>query len=430
MMSTTDAFVERPGVETATAKPRRRRIVVSGIVVVLALLALAGLVPRLRLWHRLAAHAEAEKTSVPKVTTARPQRAPADVDVPLPGTTQPWLTTGIYARTDGYLKARYVDIGDHVRAGQLIAEIEAPEVDQQLNQARATLAQGKANLVHLQADLELARRTAKRFVGIGVGGVTQQEIDDRTTGATTAQKAVDAGEATVRANQADVDRLEQLTGFERVYAPFDGVITVRNVDPGSLITAGSTQQTTQLFSLAQVDVLRIFVFVPQAYAFDVRVGQSADVVLREQPDRVFKGTVTRTANAIDTGSGTLLTEVDVPNHDGALLSGSYVTVHFKLHRQNPPLQIPGTALLAGAKGTRVAVIAEDGTLRYRSIEIGRDYGDRIEVLSGLAPSDLIATVLPAGIADGARVKAQEPAAPGQPAAGSPAAQQPAPGKGS
>ena len=416
MMGTADAFVERPAVETGTAKPRRRRIVVAGIIVVLALLALAGLVPRLRLWHRLAVHAEAEKTSVPKVTTVRPERAPADVDVPLPGTTQPWLTTGIYARIDGYLKARYVDIGDHVKAGQLIAEIDAPEVDQQLNQARGTLAQSKASLVQLQADLDLARRTAKRFVGIGVGAVTQQEIDDRTTAAITAQKAVDAGEATVIANQAAVDRLQQLTGFERVYAPFVGVITARNVDPGSLISAGSTTTITQLFSLAQVDVLRIFVFVPQTYAFDVRVGQSADVVLREQPDRVFKGTVTRTADAIDTGSGTLLTEVDVQNHDGALLSGSYVTVHFKLHRDDPPLQIPGTALLAGAKGTRVAVIDENGTLHYRSIEVGRDYGDHIEVLSGLAPSDLIATVLPAGIADGAPVKAQEPPAPG-PAAG-------------
>jgi RND family efflux transporter MFP subunit len=413
MMDTADAFVERPAVETGTAKPRRRRIVVAGILgilVVLALLALAGLVPRLRLWHRLAVQAEAEKTSVPRVTTVRPQRAPADVDVPLPGTTQPWLTTGIYARIDGYLKARYVDIGDHVKAGQLIAEIDAPEVDQQLNQARGTLSQSKASLVQLQADLELARRTAKRFVGIGVGAVTQQEIDDRTTAATTAQKAVDAGEATVIANQAAVDRLEQLTGFERVYAPFAGVITARNVDPGSLISAGSTTTITQLFSLAQVDVLRIFVYVPQAYAFDVRVGQSADVVLREQPDRVFKGTVTRTADAIDPGSGTLLTEVDVQNHDGALLSGSYVTVHFKLHRADPPLEVPGTALLAGAQGTRVAVIAENGTLHYRSIEVGRDYGDRIEVLSGLAPSDLIATVLPAGIADGAPVKAQEPPA--------------------
>src|SRR5262249_59024341 len=168
---------------------------------------------------------------------------------------------------------------------------------------------------------------------------------------------------------------------ERVYAPFDGVITARNVAPGSLITAGSTQQTTQLFSLAQVDVLRIFAYVPQAYAFDVRVGQSADVALREQPDRTFTGTVTRTADAIDPASGTLLTEVDVPNRDGALLSGSYVTVHFKLHREDPPVQIPATALIVDTKGIRVAVIAPDGTLHYPPIEIGRDYGDRIQELS-------------------------------------------------
>jgi RND family efflux transporter MFP subunit len=403
-MNASDAFVERPAVETETAKPRRRRVVVAGIVVVLALLALAGLVPRLRLSHRLAAQAQAEKDSLPKVTTAHVQRAPAVVDVPLPGTTQPWLTTGIYARIDGYLKARYVDIGDHVTRGQLIAEIEAPEVDQQLNQTRATVAQGKANLVQLEAQLVLARTTAKRYVGIGVGAVTQLEIDQQTTTATTAAKAVDAGEATVRANQAEVDRLVQLTGFERVYAPFDGVITVRNVDPGSLITAGSTQQTTQLFSLAQVDVLRIFVYVPQAYAFDVRVGQSADVALREQPDRVFKGTVTRTADAIDPGSGTLLTEVDVPNRDGALLSGSYVTVHFKLQRTDPPLLIPGTAVLANANGLRVAVIGSDGTLHYNPIEVGRDYGAQVEVLSGLDPADVVATALPSGLPDGAKVR--------------------------
>src|SRR5262249_17369830 len=228
-----------------------------------------------------------------------------------------------------------------------------------------------ANLVRLQADLDLARTTAKRFVRIGVGAVTQQEIDDRTTAAATAERAVEAAQATVRANQADVDRLEQLTGFERVYAPFAGATTARNVAPGSPIPAGSTQQTTQLFSLAQVDTLRIFVYVPQASAFDVRVGQSADVALREQPDRVFKGTVTRTAGAIDSGSGTLLTEVDVPNRDEALLSGSYLTVHFKLHRPDPPLMIPGTAVLVGAQGVRVAVIGSDGTLHYKPIEIGR-----------------------------------------------------------
>jgi RND family efflux transporter MFP subunit len=404
MMDTTKAFVAHPSPETGAAKPHRRRVVLAGIAAVFVLLALVGLVPRLRLWHGLAARAQAEKASLPQVTTALPQRAPEVVDVPLPGTTEPFLTTGIYARTDGYLTARYVDIGDHVKGGQLLADIAAPEVDQQLNQARATLAQGKANVVRLQADLALARTTLKRFVTIGVGPVTQQEIDERADTATTAEKSVDAAQATVHANQADVDRLQELTGFERVYAPFDGIITARNVDPGSLITSGSTQQTTQLFSLAQVDTLRIFVYVPQAYAFDLRVGQSADVALREQPDRVFKGTVTRTAGAIDPASGTLLTEVQVPNRDEALLSGSYVTVHFKLHRANPPLLIPGTAVLVNAGGLHVAVIGSDDTLHYKPIEIGRDYGDQVEVLSGLDPADVIATALPSGLAEGAKVK--------------------------
>ena len=185
VMDAPEAFVEQPSRETAAAKPRRQRVVVAAIVAVFVLLGLVGLVPRLRLWHRLATHAQAEKDSVPMVTTAHPQRAPAVVDVPLPGTTEPLLTTGIYARTDGYLKARYVDIGDRVTAGQLLAEIASPEVDQQLNQARATLAQGKANVVQLQADLALARTTLKRFVRIGVGAVTQQEIDDRATAAAT-----------------------------------------------------------------------------------------------------------------------------------------------------------------------------------------------------------------------------------------------------
>jgi len=311
-----------------------------------------------------------------------------------------------------------------VKAGQLLADITAPEVDKQLSQTLGTLAQGKANVVRLQADLALAETTLRRFTTIGVGAVTQQEIDERAATQKTAQKAVDAAEATVRANQADVDRLRELQGFQRVYAPFDGVITARNVDPGSLISAGSTSVTTQLFSLAQVDTLRIFVYVPQTYAFDVHVGQSADITLREQPGRVFKGTVTRTAGAIDPASRTLLTEVQVPNRDGALLSGSYVTVHFKIQRSEPPLLIPGPALLAGSQGTRVAVVGSDDTLHYRPVTVGRDYGDHVEILSGLEESDVIVTGVPGGIADGAKVRPRPGQTPGQPAAGQPAAQPP------
>jgi len=423
-MDSSDAFEALPAPVRGATGSRRIRVVVAVGVVVFVLLALAGLLPRLHLWRRLDQQAQVEKTKAPAVTTARPERAPAVVDLPLPGTTEPLLTTGIYARTDGYLKTRYVDIGDHVKAGQLLADITAPEVDKQLSQTLGTLAQGKANVVRLQADLALAETTLRRFTTIGVGAVTQQEIDERAATQKTAQKAVDAAEATVRANQADVDRLRELQGFQRVYAPFDGVITARNVDPGSLISAGSTSVTTQLFSLAQVDTLRIFVYVPQTYAFDVHVGQSADITLREQPGRVFKGTVTRTAGAIDPASRTLLTEVQVPNRDGALLSGSYVTVHFKIQRSEPPLLIPGPALLAGSQGTRVAVVGSDDTLHYRPVTVGRDYGDHVEILSGLEESDVIVTGVPGGIADGAKVRPRPGQTPGQPAAGQPAAQPP------
>ncbi len=416
-MTDSSAFEALPAPVRGATGSRRRRVVLTGGAVVFVLLALAGLLPRMRLWHRLETQARTERDRIPSLATAHPEVAATVVDVPLPGTTEPLLTTGIYARTDGYLKVRYVDIGDHVKAGQLLAEIASPEVDQQLSQAWATLGQGQANVVRLQADLELAQTTLKRFVTIGVGAVTQQEIDERAATQKTAQKAVDAAEATVRANQADVERLRELQGFERVYAPFSGIITARNVDPGSLITAGSTQVTTQLFSLAQVDTLRIFIFVPQAYAFDVRVGQSAEVTLREQPTRAFQGMVTRTAGAIDPASGTLLTEVQVPNPDGALLSGSYVTVHFKLQRSAPPLLVPGTALLIDAQGIRVAVIGPDATLHYKPVEIGRDYGDRVEILTGLEPSDVIATAVPSGLADGAKVRSTPAPPPDQPAGG-------------
>lgn len=404
MSSPTDTAAGHPA-STGIAGSRRRRTLFAACGVLLAGLYLAGLLPRIILWNRLDERAQVVRDALPQVVAAQPQRAAAVADVPLPGTTEPILVTGIFARTNGYLKARYVDIGDRVSTGELLAEIDTPEVDQELSQARATLAQWQATMAKLQADLDLAQTTLRRYVTAGVGGVSKQQIDERTSAVTDAAKAVDAGLATVNANKANVDRLLQLQGFQHVYAPFDGVITVRNVDPGSLISAGSTQGTTELFRLAQVDILRIFVYVPQTYAADVHVSQDADVTLAELPGRIFRGTVTRTAGAIDATSRTLLTEVQVPNRDGALLSGAYVTVHFKIERTNPPLLIPGTALLVGAQGLRVAVVQPDGTLHYQAVEIGRDYGSQVEVLNGLTPSDVIASNLPGGLVDGSKVKA-------------------------
>ena len=397
-----------PAVMPALDTHRLRRILLAAGAV-FAVLFVVGVVPRLVLRHRLRTDADAVRTRLPMVSTTNPRRAPEVLEIPLPGSMEAILETGIWARTNGYLKARYVDIGDHVRKGQQLADIDTPEVDQQLMQAIATMNQDKANVVKFEADLALARTTRQRYVVAGPGTVSKQQIDERTSAVTDAEKVVDAGRATVNADEANVRRLLELQSFQKVYAPFDGVITVRNVDPGSLITAGSTTGTTELFTLAQVDILRIFVFVPQSYAPDIKVGQTADVSVRELPGRVFQGTVARTAGAIDATSRTLLTEVHVPNPDGLLLSGSYATVRFKVRRPNPSLIVPQSALLIDAKGVRVALVDADGTLHYRSIQIGRDFGNDVEVLSGVDTTDVLATGLAANIAEGSRVDIAKPA---------------------
>jgi RND family efflux transporter MFP subunit len=397
-----------PAVVPALHTHRLRRILLAAGAV-FAVLFVVGVVPRLVLRYRLQRGADAVRTGLPMVSTTNPRRAPAVIDVPLPGSMEPILVTGIWARTNGYLQARYVDIGDRVNKGQLLADIDTPEVDQQLMQAIATMNQDKANVAKFEADLALAQTTQRRYVVAGPGTVSKLQIDERTSAVTDAARILDAGRATVNADEANVRRLLELQSFQKVYAPFDGVITVRNVDPGSLITAGSTTGTTELFTLAQVDVLRIFVFVPQSYAPDIKVGRTADVSVRELPGRVFKGTVTRTAGAIDATSRTLLTEVDVPNPDGLLLSGSYATVRFKVQRPNPSLIVPQSALLIDASGMRVAVVNADGTLHYRPVQIGRDFGNDVEVLSGIDTTDVLATGLAANVAEGSRVEVAKPA---------------------
>ena len=397
-----------PAVMPALDTHRLRRILLAAGAV-FAVLFLVGVVPRLVLRHRLRTDADAVRTRLPMVSTTNPRRAPEVLEIPLPGSMEAILETGIWARTNGYLKARYVDIGDRVNKGQQLADIETPEVDQQLMQAIATMNQDKATVVKFEADLALARSTQRRYVVAGPGTVSKQQIDERTSAVTDAEKVVDAGRATVNADEANVRRLLELQSFQKVYAPFDGVITVRNVDPGSLITAGSTTGTTELFTLAQVDILRIFVFVPQSYAPDIKVDQTADVSVRELPGRVFQGTVARTAGAIDATSRTLLTEVHVPNPDGLLLSGSYATVRFKVQRPNPSLLVPQSALLIDASGVRVAVVNADGTLHYQPVQIGRDFGNDVEVLSGVDTTNVLAAGLAANIAEGSRVDIAKPA---------------------
>lgn len=383
---------------------RRWILVAAGVLLGLYLL---GLVPRLLLRSRLNADADAERTRLPTVSTMHPRRADEVVTLPLPGSMEPILVTGIYARTDGYLRARHVDIGDRVEAHQLLAEIETPEVDQQLRQAHATLVQDRATVAKLEAELALARSTLARYRAAGTGTVSKQQIDERASAVTDAERSVDAQRATVAADEAAMQRFEDLQSFQKVYAPFAGVITVRNVDPGSLVSAGSSSAVTELFELAKVDRLRIFVWVPQAYSLDVAVGQHAEVTVRERPGEVFEGVVTRTAGAIDPTSRTMRTEVQVPNPDGRLLSGAYATVRFALHRPNPPLLVPASALRIDADGIRVGVITPDGTLMFKAITLGRDYGTDVEVLSGVDTKDVLAVSVPPGITDGTKVAIAE-----------------------
>ena len=403
-----NAITPSSTVQDAAAANRLRRVAIA-VASVLAVLFAIGLVPRLVLHYRLAASAAAARDQLPIVATAYPRRADATFELPLPGTLEAILETGIWARTNGYLRSRSVDIGDRVAQGQLLADIDTPEIDQQLQQAIAVRDQDRAHVVRFEADLALARTTLQRFLAAGVGAVSKEQIDQQQAATTDAEKIVDAGRATVNADEANVQRLLELQSFQKVYAPFDGVITVRNVDPGSLISAGSTSGTTEIFRLAQVDVLRVFVFVPQSYAPDIRVGQKASVSLRERPDRTFDGTVTRTAGAVDPSSRTLLTELQVPNPDGLLLAGSYATVHFQIAQSAPPLLVPSSALLVDAQGMRVAVVDNDHRLHYRPVQIGRDYGQEVEILSGVAEGDVLASGLSAAIADGSAIEVAKPA---------------------
>jgi RND family efflux transporter MFP subunit len=410
--STTDPAVHSgPELDVAPASSSTvRRILLVGGLVLLVVFAV-GFVPRLLRNATLRRDAEAARTRLPMVSTATPHRAPEIAEVSLPGTTQGIEETGIYARTDGYLRARYVDLGDEVKSGQLLAEIEAREVDQQLNQALGTLAEAKANAVKLEADLELAKSTLQRYVAAGPGGgVSKQQIDERVSGVTTATKALDAAHATVEANEANVARLRELKSFQRVIAPFDGIITARNVDPGALISSGSgAGAVRELFRMARVDTLRIFVYVPQSWAPDIKPGQEASVLLREFAKQVFAGKVVRTAGALDPSSRTMLAEVQVPNADHRLLAGMYATVRFQVRSADPPLLIPASALLVDAVGVRVAVISDD-KLHYRAVQLGRDYGNEIEVVSGLTPGEVVATGLIGNrVDDGASVQVRAPA---------------------
>jgi RND family efflux transporter MFP subunit len=346
------------------------------VVIVLVLLVVGGitLISRQAAYHTLAD--ETEKMAVPSVQVIHPTIEPGQEDLVLPSTTQAYVESPIYARTSGYLVRWYHDIGTRVKKGELLADIDAPEVDQQLSQAKADLGTSKANE-------DLSKITANRFQElIKTDGVSKQEVDN-------AVGDFAAKRATTAASEANVRRLEELESFKHIYAPFSGVLTQRNVDPGNLINAGNGGAGQALFNLAQTDPIRAYVRVPEVYAPAIRAGLTASLELVQYPGRRFEGKVVRTADAIDLASRTLNTEVDVPNKTGELLPGGYAQVHLGVKATGEHLVVPVNALLFRAEGLRVVVIDANNKTHLQQLTIGRDYGTTLEVLQGLKSTDWI-----------------------------------------
>jgi RND family efflux transporter MFP subunit len=387
----------------------------------LAGLLAVGIVPRVRRAAELSAAVEDPRSRLLAVSVVLPRPAPPTTDLDLPGNVQAIQETPIYARVDGYLRQRYVDIGDQVERGKVLAEIDTPELDQQVSQAeaavlqaRATLAQTEASLQQARANLELARISAQRWAALlADGAVARQDVDERQSQYDVARASTDAVQANVEATRANVaataanlQRLRALESFKKVVAPYSGIVTVRTVDRGELITAGSGGASVPLFRMAQIDALRILVNVPQTFVRSIAPGQGARIVVREFPGRVFAGKVSRDANALDATSRTLLTEVLVPNADLTLKPGMYAQVKFSVVGPDPPFLIPATALVIRADGPQVVAVRNDNTVYFQKVELGRDLGTTVEVVSGLKGDERLVVNVPDGLKQGIPVRPQ------------------------
>ena len=366
----------------------------AGAVVLLVIAGAFTLLQRRSQYQALAK--ETETLAIPTVAVIHPTTESQQEDFVLPGTMQAYVESPIYARTNGYLKKWYHDIGSRVQKGELLADIDAPEVDQQLAQVRADLNTARANA-------NLSKITAERFAElIKTDGVSKQEVDN-AAGDYEAKKAI------VQSAEANLRRLEELESFKHIDAPFSGVITKRSVDTGTLINAGNGGTSQQLFYLAQTDLLRVYVNVPENYAPSIRAGLGAYLELTQYPGQKFQGKVVRTAQAIDPATRTLLTEVDVPNHGGQLLPGGYAQVHLEVKVTAARLQVPVNALLFRTEGLRAVMIDANHKIHLRSLTIGRDYGTSLEVLAGLDANDWIVVNPADSLDEGMEVRVKETA---------------------
>jgi len=410
-----------------------------------------GVLPRLRQNAELVAAATSPDAGLVPVSVAPPRRADGPIDLVLPSNIQAIEETTIYARTNGYVRERYVDIGDRVGAGKVLAQIDTPELDQELSQARAALAQtrsglaqarasftqaqanlsqSRATLAQSRANESFARVTAERFGKLEREElVAHQDADEKRTAlaaasATTAvseahvaamqanlgarEASVGAARASVAASEANVQRLAALQSFQKVEAPFAGIITARGIDRGALITSGSGNGATWMFRLAHVENLRIFVNVPQTFVRSIAPGQEVQILVPEYPKRPFGGRIASTAGALDPTSRTLLTEVRLRNDDHALLPGMYAQVKFSLAPAETVWIVPATALLARSAGPQVVDVRRDGTVHYLGVQLGRDLGQSVEVVVGLTGGERLVLNPPDGLKEGMRVAAEEP----------------------
>ena len=404
-----------PGNDPGAPPPKKSSLFLVLLLIVIVLVVVGAFLMFQRRAEYKALADNTEALAVPTVAVFHPAAETGDENLVLPGTLMAYIESPIYARTNGYLKKWYRDIGSRVSKGELLAEIDTPEIDQQLSQARADLGAAQAN-VHL------SETTAVRYSELlRSDGVSKQEVDN-ANGDLAAKRAI------VQSAEANVRRLEDLKSFQRIDAPFSGVITRRNTDIGMLINAGNGGSSQQLFFLAQTDPMRVYVNVPEAYASSIRPGIGAYLELTQFPGQKFQGKIVRTAEAIDLSTRTLLTEVDVPNKSAQLLPGGYAQVYLLVKGTAQRLQVPVNALLFRSEGLRAVIIDANHHTHLQPLAIGRDFGTSLEVLNGLKPDDWIVLNPPDSLEDGEEVHVKEVNNPLAPATTPAPATQPAPPK--
>jgi RND family efflux transporter MFP subunit len=405
----------------APPKPGMRPLLtffaVLACVVVAAIV--GGVLPRLSRQRVLLAASDTVTQQKPVVIVSPAHLAPSKDTIDLPGDLQAMVESPIFARADGYLKSRKVDIGDRVKAGQLMADIETPELDQQIAQARATLAQSQAGLKELEADINLSRAnlnlskvTLDRWVRLSTkGAVSKQDLDQKQADFDVKKAQTDRADAslataqeTVLASAANVKRLEEMKGFASVAAPFDGIVTARNVDIGTLINAGNTSASKEMFRVAKITPLRIFVNVPQTYVQEIHDGQLAELRVQERPGQLFPARVTNISNALDPTSRAMLVILETPNPTGALYPGMYAQIRFAAAKLKPRLRVPGDTVMLTTNGSRVAVVGADHVVHFRSVTLGEDLGSEVEILSGLQPGELVVSNPSDSVQEGAIVE--------------------------